>query len=83
MEVERKASDQSKVQTKSAESMQWEKSEDHVKGANGKNNLAPGPGMTYKPPSPLCLEAGLSPLAMSYDGEKGWTTGKIGPNSRL
>ena len=83
MDVERKASDQPKVQTKSAESMQWEKSEDHMKGENGKNNLAPGPSMTCRPPSPLCMGARLSPLAMSYDGEKGWTTEKIGLNSRL
>ena len=51
-------------------------------GEDGKNKLEPGPGMTCEPQSPLCLDAEMDPLAMSYDGEKGWTIEKIGPNSR-
>ena len=38
--------------------------------------------MTSGPLSPLCLDAEMDPLAMSYDGEKSWTTEKIGPNTR-
>jgi len=49
---------------------------------DGKNKLESSPGMTCKPRSPLCLDAEMDPLAMSYDGEKGWTVEKIGPNSR-
>lgn len=51
-------------------------------GEDGKNKLEPGLGMTCEPRSPLCLDAEMDPLAMSYDGEKGWTIEKIGPNSR-
>ena len=45
VEVEKKTLDQSKDQTKGAEGMQWEKSEDHVKGKNVKKNFAPSPSM--------------------------------------
>lgn len=49
---------------------------------DGKYILKPSPGMTGGPLSPLCLDAEMDPLAMSYDGEKSWTTEKIGPNTR-
>ena len=38
--------------------------------------------MSGRPLSPLCLDAEIDPLAMSYDGEKGRTAEKFGPNSR-
>lgn len=56
--------------------MLWEKSENHVKGEKGKNNLEPSPGSLYRLVSPLCLEAEPGPLAMSYEEATGWSAEK-------
>nr|POE67398.1 hypothetical protein CFP56_43642 [Quercus suber] len=82
MGIGREVSVQPNIQTKNAESTQGDKVDDHVMGEDGKYIVEPGLSMTDGPLSPLCLDAERDPLAMSYDGEKGWTTEKIGPNSR-